>query len=129
MAIPIKGSSLPSDYIKYKKARAVARKTIKEAKRKGWQEFCTNIDSKTSTRDAWNKLKCISKTNSYKGIPTLLDKNKQCVVTDNEKADLLAESFAAVSSTWRNFRKLKIIRSLSLKLIMIIKRLLLMMIL
>ena len=95
----LKRSPLPVDYIKYKKARAITRKTIKEAKRKGWQEFCTNIDSKTSTRDVWNKLKCISKTKSYKGIPTLLDKNKQCVVTDKEKADLLAESFAAVSST------------------------------
>ena len=94
----LKRSSLPGDYINYKKVRAIARKTIKEAKKMGWQEFCTNIDSKTSTRDVWNKLKCISKTKSYKGIPTLLDTNKQCVVTDREKANLLVQSFAAVQS-------------------------------
>ena len=51
----LKRSSLPGDYIDNKNAGAITRKTIKEAKRKGWQEFCANIDSKTSTRDIWNK--------------------------------------------------------------------------
>ena len=61
---------LPSDLILYKRANAVARKTINEAKRKDWENFCCEINPKTNTKIIWNKIKRIQKTNTN-SIPVL----------------------------------------------------------
>jgi ribonuclease HI len=94
----LKRSALPEDYIVYKKKRAEARRMIKEAKKNSWEEYCGSITSKTSTREVWNKVKSISKNKSFRSIPTLIDQNKKCGVSNQDKAEILVESFARVSS-------------------------------
>lgn len=94
----LKRTALPSDYINFKKKRAEARKIIKTAKKCSWESYCSSITSKTSPSEVWNKVKSISKANCFRGIQTLVDVDKKCAISDKEKAELLAKSFAKVSS-------------------------------
>ena len=94
----LKRSALPEDFINYKKKRAVARKIIKAAKKKGWDDYCSSITSKTSSSEVWKKVISISKTKSFRDIPTLIDKAKNCAISNKEKADMFVKSFANVSS-------------------------------
>jgi ribonuclease HI/exonuclease III len=94
----LKRSRLPEDFVKYKKKTALARKTIKEAKRNGWREFCEGINTKTPTQQIWNKVKSISNTKSFKSMPCL-SKDGQIAISDIDKANMLARSFSKVSST------------------------------
>ena len=47
------------NFINYKKAQAEAKKVIKEAKRKSWREFISNINRNTTRADCWNTIRVI----------------------------------------------------------------------
>lgn len=94
----LKRSGASDDYIDFKKKRAKARQVVKDAKRKHWHDFCGGISSGTPTKIIWDKIKSISNNRVNRSIPCL-NKDGQDAVTDDEKANMLVNSFAAVSST------------------------------
>ena len=49
----------PERLADFKKLRAKARRTLKEEKRKCWQEFVSSINSRTSLKSAWSKMRKI----------------------------------------------------------------------
>ena len=53
----LKKSYLPNDLIEYKRACANARKIIKKAKKEDWRNFCSTINSQTSSKQIWEKVK------------------------------------------------------------------------
>ena len=93
----LKKTKLPSDFINYKKACATARKTINAAKRKDWENFCSEINPKTNTKIVWNKIKRKEKKRSINSIP-VLHYNNSDIITDEDKTEALADNFAKVSS-------------------------------
>ena len=94
----LRKTRLPSDLINYKRACAVAKKTINSAKRKDWEDFCNEINQKTNTKIIWNTIKRISKTLNANSIP-VLNHNGTDAITDKDKVEALADSFSKVSST------------------------------
>ena len=51
------------NFINYKKAQAEAKKVIKEAKRKSWREFISNINRNTTRADCWNTIRTLRERN------------------------------------------------------------------
>ena len=90
-------SSLPADLIAYKRANAIARQTIKTAKKKEWEKFCNEINYHTPSKVIWNQIKRINKIQSNRSIP-ILKNNDTDIITDKQKANYLTDSFANISS-------------------------------
>lgn len=60
------------NYINFKKARAFARKTFKQAKKESFQEFCENLNPDTPISTIWHSVKKISNSkNSKRTCPPL----------------------------------------------------------
>jgi ribonuclease HI len=76
---------------------ALVRKTIRQAKRDDWHKFCSSINSGSDTASVWKKIGKINHSKMYRAIPTLKMGDNQ-FVTDLDKANVLADTFAAVSS-------------------------------
>lgn len=93
----LKRSSLPHDLIDYKRKKAIARRVIRDAKKRSWQNFCQGINSQTSCKTMWNKIKRISHNSSGNIIPVLKIDGKN-IISDADKANSLAKTFAHVSS-------------------------------
>lgn len=67
--------------ILFKKARANARKVIREARENSWQNFITLINCNTPTSEFWKKIKQISMRRTLSQIKAL--KDKQCnIITE-----------------------------------------------
>ena len=88
----------PSDLVAYKRTSAIARRTIKNAKRLDWEHFCNNLNLNTNTKIIWNKIKRIGQPNSINNIP-VIKHNGVDAISDQDKTDALVDSFAKVSST------------------------------
>lgn len=83
--------------IDYKRKKAVARRVILKAKRDDWERFCDSINSQTDTSKVWRKIRNINKVSSNKSMP-ILEQHGCTAVTDIEKCNIMADSFAAISS-------------------------------
>ena len=57
--------STTENYISYKKARAQARKEIIESKKECWIRFLESINSKTTSKEVWRRIRIL--LNKYKG--------------------------------------------------------------
>lgn len=56
------------NFLNLKKAIALSKKVIKEAKRQSWREFCDSINPKTNAKVIWDKMRVLSgtkKSSSY----------------------------------------------------------------
>ena len=105
----LKKSCHPDDLIAYKRACAIARKTIKQAKREDWRQFCSSINSQSSSKQIWSKIKRINKVQKKISIPVLKQGNVD-FITDLDKANHMVNHFANVSSDENcneDFRKRK----------------------
>lgn len=49
------------DFIEYKKARAIARKTIKVNKKEDFRRFAASLNKNTNLKYVWKKIKVIKK--------------------------------------------------------------------
>ncbi|KAL2092947.1 hypothetical protein ACEWY4_010259 [Coilia grayii] len=81
----------PDNLLDYQSKKALARRTIKEAKRESWRDFCRE----TSLTQVWMMIKKMTGRYVPPHFPVLKDKEK-CHVTDAEKANILAKTFADV---------------------------------
>ncbi|GFS24523.1 RNA-directed DNA polymerase from mobile element jockey [Elysia marginata] len=82
--------------IKRNKATAIIRLT----KRKAWQEFINNINTRDNPKAAWNQMNRIrgKKKNHENSRPIEDIATNKKAVTNQEKAELLGKQFAHISS-------------------------------
>lgn len=88
-----KRTRLHTDHEKYKNLKIEAEKSVSRAKAKYWENYCGTLDTKTNSKQVWNKLKHIQ-GKTINPIPTLDHKHK----INEEKAECLAKTFAENSS-------------------------------
>ena len=86
-----------SHKIEYKKRKAIARRTIRNAKKKSWIAFLNTIDGKTSIKTAWSSVRKLMGKKSSKGIKNLITASGQAN-THQEIADALAQGLYGKSS-------------------------------
>ncbi len=83
--------------VEYQKKRAAARRVIKNAKRKAWQEFCNTIGRETGMHVVWRMIRKMNGINNDKPIPVIEEEGKMAI-TNKEKTEVLAKTFAKVHS-------------------------------
>ena len=89
-------SPTDENYIEYKKFRALARKIIKEAKRKSWHDFVSKINKFTPTSEIWKHIRKINGNSYSRPLYLIVEGN---LIEDPEViAEELAKYFASVSS-------------------------------
>ncbi len=88
---------LLEDRILYNAASASSRRTILEAKRSHWRNFCDRLDAHTPVKKVWGVIRSISGVVSKTSTPILKSKDS-FVVACSHKAHLLASHFSSVSS-------------------------------
>ena len=85
--------------IEYKRARALARRTILASKRNSWQTYVSSINTSTKASDVWTKIRNIM-GKKFPSISPVLEVNGQTI----SKTDVIAETFANhFSQTSSNF--------------------------
>lgn len=75
----------------------MARRVIKNAKRKAWQEFCNTIGRETGMHVVWRMIRKMNGIDNYKQIPVIEEEGKMAI-TNKEKAEVLATTFAKIHS-------------------------------
>lgn len=55
--------------MEYKKQDAIAKKTIKETKRKSWREYCSSLSKNTPMKEIWNKVNAYKNRKQKNNIP------------------------------------------------------------
>ena len=87
----------------YKKFKAIARKTIKVAKRDPWRSFVSGIADRTSVSDMWRKIKSLK--GKYIGNKRIvLNVGNETFTDANMVGNYLCVHFSKVSSVL-NFRE------------------------
>ena len=85
--------------LKYKQRRAKARYTIKNAKRSCWRQFCSNLNSKASSKTVWKAIRRLKVKYCPSSISHLLV-DDHLIVTDKQSvASSLARCLADTSSS------------------------------
>lgn len=87
-----------TDFMKYKQQEAVVKHTLKEEAKKSWQNYCSELTSQTKLGSVWNWARRMNGVATYSSIPTLKS-NSLIAETNSEKANLLAHTYATVSSS------------------------------
>ena len=90
-------SRTPINKIIYKRLRAIKRKVIKNSKRESWQNYTSTLNSSSSMKAIWTKVKKIQGSYIRPALPVLKVRD-QLVATPLEAANCLAESFAHLTS-------------------------------
>ncbi|KAI2660328.1 putative RNA-directed DNA polymerase from transposon BS [Labeo rohita] len=84
--------------IQYKRAQALVKKTIRQAKRSYWRHFCSSIGSMTPVGDVWGMIKRMGGERTEREYPVLMN-GEEKAVKDKEKAELIAKAFVAIHSS------------------------------
>ena len=88
-------SMMYDDLLDYKEKKRIAQKTVREARKQYWENYCSSLNRFTPSSDIWQKVKKINgvldNTQQTKYIPLLYDGT---FINDNtQKANLLADFF------------------------------------
>ncbi|OOY83877.1 hypothetical protein BOW14_12795, partial [Solemya velum gill symbiont] len=94
----IKRTGDPNDYLQYKKQCAVVKRVTKNAKRTYWRDYCSTITNDYSIPKIWRTIKRMNNTNQSFTVPVIKNQAGEHLTDNENKADALAEHFAAVSS-------------------------------
>lgn len=84
--------------VRYKYCRALARRTIKSAKRNSWREYCASLAGDTPISNLWSTVKKMNGVTRKLDVPVLVVENVTAV-SPAEKANLLVETFRKVHSS------------------------------
>ncbi|KAI5742970.1 hypothetical protein M8J77_013193 [Diaphorina citri] len=84
----------------FMRARAIARKMVKEKKRKGWTDFVQSVDHSMSSGELFHKMGKLRGKYSSRRISAIQDRNDRSVLHyDNSSiAEILGAHFSSVSS-------------------------------
>lgn len=86
------------DCIEYKRRKAIAQRVIRTTARQHWQNFCDQLTNTTRLTTVWNMAKKMNGTRSNPATAPLVDSGR-CVITNQEKAEVFARTFAKTSSS------------------------------
>ena len=90
------------NFINFKKAKAKSKFTIKQSKASSWRPYVSTINSHTSSKSVWKKIR---KIKGKETTPKTHLKKKTILVSDpKEQANYLTESFSKNSSS-QNYSK------------------------
>ena len=85
------------NYIKYKKEKAKCKYTIKQAKSCSWKTYVSSLNSTTSTKSVWKKIR---KIKGRENVPKCHLKKNNKIITDlKDQVNYLAQTFSENSST------------------------------
>lgn len=84
-------------HIHFKKLRAKARWTLKQARKNSWNTYVSTIRPSTPVKQIWHKVRAIEKASSY-FIPTNISMNGTVVTGLREISELFADFFSQLSS-------------------------------
>ena len=84
--------------IAYNRAKATLTYHCRKEKKKSWEEYLSSINQDTTLNDVWTKVQRIS--GKFKGHPNpiLTDENGRIATEEETVANILAKSFADISS-------------------------------
>ena len=85
-------------WIDFKKARAIARKTILDAKAQSWQEFVKTITSRTLSSEIWRKVRALKGTPPRRRIILKDLINNNVITQEEELADIFALQYSRRSN-------------------------------
>ena len=83
--------------IAFKKARAIAKHTVKEGKTKSWQNFISSINSKTPSSVFWKQIKKIENKFNFNALSTIRNKEGEIENDPYKIANLFGDYFYDVS--------------------------------
>jgi len=81
--------------IQYKKAQAVVRRTIRQAKRESWRHFCNKIGRTTPVGEVWGMIKRMGGDRREWEYPVLTS-GEETAVSNREKAEIMAKAFVKI---------------------------------
>ena len=99
------------NHIAYKKANAIAVRTIRQSKRESWETFLASINSYTSAKDLWGKINAMKGKNKNKSVSSIKTTDSKIVDQKGEIATELAKHFQNISNgqnsseAFKNFRE------------------------
>lgn len=99
----LKIGSPQSQFIEYKRLKAIANRTIKTEKRNSWKGYCQSLSHRTKLGKVWNAVKNMNGTKKGESIPAL-DTSNGLAKTNKEKANVFARHYSKISST-TNYNK------------------------
>ena len=85
------------DRIDYKRAHAILKRTINEAKRTSWRTYVSSLSSSTPSNKVWNKVKKIAGKYKNKTIPTIKDNDGHIQTNPEIVAEVIGDKFASYS--------------------------------
>jgi len=102
-------SSSLTDKVEYNRLRAIARYTIKQARKTSWETYIGTITQETSPSKVWKKIQKIS--GKYSPTPQpILEVNGNIVTDPTQVANMIGTSLAETSSAYsynEDFKKYK----------------------
>ena len=85
------------DRIDYKRAHAIEKRKINEARRTSWKTYVSSLNSFSTSSKVWNKVKKIAGKYRSKTIPTIKDSNGHIQTNPEIVAEVIGDKFASYS--------------------------------
>ena len=99
------------NHIAYKKANAIAVRTIRQSKKESWEKFLASINSYTSAKDVWGKINALKGKNKNKSVSSIKTADNKIIDQKGEIATELGKHFQNISNgqnsseAFKNFRE------------------------
>lgn len=87
-----------NNYIEFQKHKAISRRTIRNSKRNSWSKFLNEINSKTTSKDLWRKIRSIKGINTSFTI-TSLEESDELITDTRQIAEKIASTFEKNSNS------------------------------
>lgn len=94
----LKSNHCYDNLIVYKRAQAVVKRTVREAKKRYWRDFCSTIGAETKVSEVWGMIRKMGGVRRDFSLPVLKDSSGEAV-SNAEKAEMLARAFVKVHSS------------------------------
>ena len=98
--------------VEFKKARAIARRTILECKRDSWKKYVETIGPETSSREIWKKVRAVDghRRNTFITCLRRIHENDELETSPEQIVEILADSLERTSNSLnydQHFRDVK----------------------
>lgn len=87
------------NYIHFKHMKAIARKTLKEAKRESWRAYVSSITQNTPATELWQKIKAMTGRRTESHIGAITNSSNEITTKNIEIADIIAKTISDRSSS------------------------------
>uniref|UniRef100_A0A3Q2ZQ74 Reverse transcriptase domain-containing protein n=1 Tax=Kryptolebias marmoratus TaxID=37003 RepID=A0A3Q2ZQ74_KRYMA len=94
----LKQNPIYKNLIEYKSKQAIARRTVKNAKREYWRNFCGTIGRETKIEKVWRMIKRMNGKKREFDYPVLKIEDTD-IIRDEDKVEVLAKTFNKIHSS------------------------------